>query len=235
MTTDERRRYSRQIAIDEIGQAGQENLGKARIGIVGCGALGSMVAMQLAGAGVGELVIGDFDTVDISNLQRQFFFTTSEAGLPKCEIIARRVRDLNPYVTASVRNAFITRENILSHFEGCAFLVDATDNPESKAMVEEAAGRLDIGCTIGGVADFRGQVMTLFPGRSVSFTELFNNPASGSFLPCSLGGVAGPAAAFCASVQAAEAIKAVGLAATPHASTLFTFDLLENKFEVFTL
>ena len=74
METEVKCRYSRQIAVKEVGIVGQESLLRSKVAIVGCGALGSMVAMQLAGAGVGRLCIADFDTVDVSNLQRQFFF-----------------------------------------------------------------------------------------------------------------------------------------------------------------
>ena len=73
MDADIRQRYSRQIAMDEIGEEGQCRMLRSKVIIVGCGALGSMVAMQLAGAGIGRLMIADFDTGDISNLQRQFF------------------------------------------------------------------------------------------------------------------------------------------------------------------
>lgn len=74
MDFNEKRRYSRQIAVEGIGETGQEKLLAAKVIIIGCGALGSMVAMQLAGAGIGNITIVDFDTIDVSNLQRQFFF-----------------------------------------------------------------------------------------------------------------------------------------------------------------
>ena len=80
MNAEEHIRYSRLIAIENIGREGVEKLNNATVLVVGCGALGSMAAMQLAASGVGRIRIVDFDTIDLSNLQRQFFFTSDETG-----------------------------------------------------------------------------------------------------------------------------------------------------------
>lgn len=79
-------RYQRQQQLPEIGAGGQKLLGASRVVIVGCGALGSVVAMYLAGAGVGEIVIADFDTLDVSNLHRQVFYAEADTGKPKVEL-----------------------------------------------------------------------------------------------------------------------------------------------------
>ena len=225
-------RYSRQIAIEEIGVEGQLKLRDAKIGIIGCGALGSMVSMQLAGAGVGKIKIADYDTVDITNLQRQFFFSTDEAGKSKAEIMARQMKQLNPEITVEVTKSMIHNTNGEDFIADCDFIIDATDNPSSKILIDNLCSKNGIPCCIGGVAGFHGQVTTLIsPGER--FSILFPESEEGGFMPCSLGGVIGPAAALCASIQSSETIKYIVEIGELLKNRLFTFDLLNNNFRVF--
>lgn len=230
LTPAQRLRYSRQIRIEEIGDEGQQRLIASKVLIVGCGALGSMVAMQLAGAGVGCLAIADFDNVDISNLQRQFFFTTEESGKSKAEVLADRIRGLNPEIKVVVLREMMTRAKAGQLFGDYDFIVDATDNPESKKMIGEVSSKLGKPCCIGGVNGFSGQVMVFQPGDS-RFEEYFGESSADGVLPCSVGGVLGPTAALCASLQAMEVIKyLVGENPKKH---LIYFNLLDSVFRVF--
>lgn len=230
------RRFARQIAIPEIGEEGQRRLGEASVLIVGCGALGSMVAMQLAGAGVGHIRIADFDTVDISNLQRQLFFTDAEAGQPKAGLLARRMRELNPEVSVEVCREMATRRNIDSLMKGVDMAVDATDNAESMLLVDAASQQHSIPCTLAGIREFTGQVTTCLPG-GVRYAEIFPGAASagGSMMPFQTIGVAGPAAAVAASIQAAETIKYITKSGSLLGGRLLLFDLLEMRFSVISL
>ena len=233
MTQEQSIRYSRQTAIPEIGKEGQERLLKSKVFIVGSGALGSMVAMQLAGAGIGVLGIADYDTIDISNLQRQFFFTTAEAGESKVEVLKKRILELNPTTIINEFNEMVTPSKGSRLFADYDIIVDGTDNPDSKRMIGEICKEIGKPCIIGGVSNFHGQVMTVLPGDS-KFEEYFGNVGAEGFLPCSLGGVIGPAAALCASIQAAEVIKYLSGISEEKTSKLFTFDLLNNTFRNFT-
>lgn len=227
-------RYGRQIAVKEIGKEGQLKLLQARVLVIGCGALGSMVAMQLSGAGVGEIDIADFDNVDISNLQRQFFFKTEEAGLSKALITKNRIEALNPDIKIREFNEMITFRKAREIFPKYDFIVDATDNPDSKRMTGEVSKEKDKPCCIGGVRDFGGQVMTLLPSTP-RFEDYFGNASAEGILPCSLGGVMGPAAALCASLQASEVIKYLTGAGQLLNGKILLFDLLKNDFKVFLL
>lgn len=227
-------RYSRQIAVAEIGRKGQEKLSASKVLVIGCGALGSMVGMQLSGAGVGIIGICDFDTIDISNLQRQFFFTTDESGKPKAEVLAKRILTLNPDIQVRIHSGMITSSKAEVIFEDYDFIVDATDNPDSKKMTGKVSRGKGKPCCIGGVRDFSGQVMTLLPDDP-RFEDYFGITEADGFLPCSLGGVMGPAAALCASVQASETIKFIAGAGSLLSGRLFLFNLLNNSFRVFQL
>ena len=228
---EERLRYARQIAIPNIGREGQEKLLSSRVLVIGCGALGSMVSMELAGAGIGVIGIADFDNIDISNLQRQFFFKTSEAGESKVEKTGERIKELNPDIKVKLYREIVNRKNAANIFSDYDFIVDATDNPESKRLTGEVSAALGKACCIGGVRNFEGQVMT-FLREDARFEEYFGDVADMGFLPCSLGGVIGPAAVVCASLQASEVIKYLSGIGELLSGSIIYFNLLNNSFRV---
>lgn len=227
-------RYARQIAVPEIGKTGQEKLKQSKVLIIGCGALGSMVAMQLAGAGVGTIGIADFDNIDVSNLQRQFFFTENEVGESKVENLCKKIKSLNSHVKVVAYSSLISKNKANELFELYDFIVDATDNPDSKKMIGEISLKYGKGCCVAGVRNFEGQVLTLCPG-DYRFEEYFGAQVADGFLPCSLGGVMGPVAAFCASVQSMETIKYLTGSGSLLSGKLFLFNLLNNSFRIFSL
>ena len=231
LSEDLKLRYARQIAVPEIGKEGQEKLCNAKILIIGCGALGSMIAMQLSGAGIGEIGLADYDTVDISNLQRQFFFKTDEAGISKVELIAKRIEEINPNVKVKKYSHLVTRKIAEEIFPLYDFIIDATDNPESKRMTGIISKEKEKACCIGGVRDFNGQVMTFLPSEP-RFEDYFGEVTTDSILPCSLGGVMGPAAVLCATVQASETIKFVTGTGDLLNRKLLVFNLLNNRFQL---
>lgn len=227
-------RYVRQMAVHEIGKEGQLKLLESSVLIIGCGALGSMVAMQLAGAGIGRLGIADYDTIEISNLQRQFFFQTKEAGKLKVDVLSQRISLLNPEIKIEGYNCLIKQKFAEEIFNNYDFIVDATDNPDSKKMTGETSLKVLKGCCIAGVSEFKGQVMTFLP-KDPRFEEYFGNSSADGFLPCSLNGVFGPAAAFAASIQTSETIKYIAGMGELLSGKIFLFDLLKNSFQIFTL
>ena len=185
-------RYARQQQLPEIGAEGQRLLRAARVLVLGCGALGSLAAMYLAGAGVGELVIADFDCVDITNLHRQLFYTEAEAGRSKARLLADRIAALNSEVKVTVVAEFVRPERMSELAAAVDLVVEAADNPDTKTMVSDACQALCRPCVIGGVEGWRGQVLTCLPG-SPNYRAVFGAGADAGFTPCSLGGVAGPA------------------------------------------
>lgn len=226
-------RYSRQISLPEIGLDGQIKLKDSKVLIIGCGALGAMVGMQLAGAGVGKIGIVDYDTVDISNLQRQFFFKEKDSGKSKVSLIKRSIKELNSGIEVEAYDFLFTYHSgrMFSEYD---FIVDATDNPDSKRMIGQLSQEENKPCTIGGVMGFCGQVMTFLP-EEPRFEAYFGNVDSQSFMPCSIGGVLGPTAALCASIQASEVIKYLTGSGKLLTGRVFIFNLLSDSFSVFEL
>ncbi len=217
-------RYSRQTQLPEIGVRGQLALGAARVAVIGCGALGSLVAMYLAGAGIGKIIIADFDTVDISNLHRQLFFTENECGKPKVSLLRKRMEALNRQIKVTELQELVRPELLHTIAPLCEVVIDATDNPESKRMVSEVCREIGKPCIIGGVDGWRGQVMTCVPGGTY-YNDVFPAEESDGFTPCRLGGVVGPVAGMVASLQATEAIKLI-TGCSSEGGELFLLDTL---------
>ncbi len=181
-------------------------LSRARVLVIGAGALGSIAASYLCAAGVGGITVADFDTIDISNLQRQIMYQTADAGSRKCEILTERLRQLNPEVNVTPLRQLIRRDEAAELFPGFDFIIDGTDNPETKFTVSRICHELGKPCTIGGVEAMHGQIATYIPG-STPFFEIVGEAISGGMTPCAAAGVLGPAAGVVASLLAAEAIK----------------------------
>lgn len=224
-------RYLPQSRLPEIGKEGQERLAKARVLIVGCGALGAPVAMYLAGAGVGKLVIADFDNVELSNLHRQVFYSETELGLNKAERLKRRIEALNSDVSVETWTALVSRKILETKGTEFDAIADCADNPSSTYMLDEFCRGNGIPLSIAGVSDWRAQVFTALPG-SLSYGDIIPKPAyEGGILPCSVTGILGPVAAFAASLQAAEIIKILTRNAG-NGSKLITANLLTGQFSV---
>src|SRR5207248_7797382 len=134
-------RYSRQVLFAGIGEAGQKALLSAQVAIVGCGATGSALASLLARAGVGTLRIIDRDYVEPSNLQRQILFDEADAAesLPKAVAAARKISAFNSEIQVEAKVADLTPENIEALLEGSNLILDATDNFETRYLINDFA------------------------------------------------------------------------------------------------
>lgn len=231
-------RYSRNIKC--IGAEGQKCLSDSSVFIIGCGALGGQTGMLLAAAGVGRIGIADFDTVDITNLQRQLFFTEADTGKKKAEKLASRMRAINSEIRIDAYDRIIRltdAEILLSDYD---YIIDATDNSTSKYMTDKICAGLGRPGNIGGVSGWKGQIMTLTGSGedtgAITFASVFPPPEDDSeMLPCEVTGVVGPAASAVASIQAAEAIKELIRTEGSSASRLITIDLMTMQFNTFEL
>lgn len=209
LTPDEKRRYSRNIMLPEIGPDGQKKLLRSKVLVVGCGALGSVAALYLAGSGVGEIGLVDFDTVDLSNLQRQLPYRFSDVGRPKADVLAESVECLNPAIKVKATNGLLTKKNACKLIGDYDIVVEGSDNPDTKYLVAEECRKSSVPCVIGGISGVSGQVLTFVPGHA-SYCDVFPEAApTGSFTPCALGGVLGPLPGIIGSIQAAEVIKLI--------------------------
>lgn len=226
-------RYIPQIRLDEIGEQGQSRLSGSRILIVGCGALGSPMAMYLAGAGVGHITIADFDNVETSNLHRQVFYTEKEVGLGKAELLGKRMRELNSEISIQVADHLVTKKWLESRQEKFDLIADAADNPATTYMLDAFCAENGIPLSTAGVSEWKAQIFFYLPG-STRYSDVFERPSEGSgILPCSIAGITGPLASFAASIQSIDIIKHLAGVEASRSSRLISADLLNNRIEVF--
>lgn len=203
-------RYSRQILFDEIGEAGQRNLLNARVALIGCGALGTVLASTLVRAGVGHLRLCDRDFIERDNLQRQILFDEDDiaAGLPKAEAAARKLRRINSEVEIESIVADVTHANIERLTRDADLLLDGTDNFETRYLMNDLAVKTARPWVYGAVIGASGLCMTILPNDTPCLRCVFPEAPPAEMNPtCDTAGVLGPAVNWVASLQAMEAMK----------------------------
>ncbi len=164
LSDEELDRYARHIVLPQIGGGGQLKLKAARIAIVGAGGIGAGAIPALAGAGVGHLTIVDDDRVELSNLQRQPLYVSSQVGERKADLAARFVGKRNPHVECRTVADRIETDNADAILDGHDLILDGTDNFATRLLVSDAAVRLGIPLVSAAAQQFQGQV-ALFRGR----------------------------------------------------------------------
>lgn len=232
LSTEQSRRYSRNISLPDIGENGQQLLLDSSIAVIGCGALGSTAATYLAASGTGRILLADFDTVDVCNLQRQVMFTTADAGSGKADTLRDRLTALNPDIRIDVHNGLVNEETAMRLFSSYGFVLDCSDNPSTKYMTARVCRQLGIPCTIAGVQAYHAQISTYEPGYA-SFDDIFPEGAESGMTPCSTGGIFGPLTGIVGCIQAAEAIKTITHAGKNLAGKLMTIDSSSWDINVF--
>ncbi len=229
LSDQERKRYSRQIVLDEIGETGQLKLKTGRVLVVGTGGLGSAVLYYLAAAGIGTLGVVDSDTVDLSNLQRQILHSTEDLGQPKTVSAGEKLTRLNPDINIITVRDRLTAENAAEIIGGYHAVVDATDNFPARFIMNEACVRMGKPFIHGGILGFYGQTMTVLPGRGPCYNCVFRHSPPPEAVPPAPG-VLGAVAGTIGTIQAAEAVKILLGAGRLLVGRLLTYNALEASF-----
>ncbi len=236
MNEEQLERYSRHILLQDVGIEGQEKILESKVLIIGAGGLGSPIAMYLAAAGVGTIGIADFDLVDLSNLQRQVIHFTKDIGRPKAESAEEKMKSINPDITVKPYNEWLDSSNIMEIISSYDFVVDGTDNFESKFIINDACVFGKKPFSHGGILRFKGQTMTVNPGETACYRCVFNAPPPPEELAsCSRAGVLGAIAGMLGTIQAAETLKFITGAGELLYNQLLTFDALKMNFRKISL
>ncbi len=207
MTDEELLRYSRQILLPEFDIVGQECLGQSRALIVGLGGLGSAAAMYLAAAGVGRLILVDFDTVDLSNLQRQIVHRTADIGRLKVESARDTLRALNPLVEVVAVPKALDDTELLERVRQADVVVDASDNLPTRLAINAACVRAGVPLVSGAAIRLEGQVLVWRPGGEGACYRCLYRDAGMNPETCAQTGVLAPVVGVIGGIQAVEAIK----------------------------
>ena len=233
LSSDKAKRYARHYVLKEIGISGQERLLTSRVLVIGAGGLGSAAALYLAAAGVGTIGLGDYDQVDLSNLQRQIIHRMDSVGQDKTASAERAIRELNPDVQVICHNERMTVDNIQSVMEGYDFVLDCTDRFETKFLINDACVLARKPYCHAGVVRFEGQVMTYVPGKGPCLRCLLGGvPSPEEAAACAQVGVLGAMVGVIGSVQALEAVKYLLGIGESLVGKVFRFDGLNMKTRV---
>jgi adenylyltransferase/sulfurtransferase len=230
-------RYARQVLLPQIGPQGQERLRAARVALVGCGALGTVIADGLARAGVGYLRLIDRDVVELHNLQRQVLFDEEDvaASLPKAVAAAGKLARINSQVRVEPVVADLTPRNAERLLDGVDLVVDGTDNFETRYLVNDVCVKHRRPWVYGAVVATYGMTTTFLPSRTVCFRcMLAKKPAPGTTPTCDTVGVLGPAVNVIASLEVVQALKVLIGQMEPEPPLVFV-DVWEGVWEVLML
>jgi adenylyltransferase/sulfurtransferase len=208
MNDEQLLRYSRQIMLPQIDIEGQEKLLAATVLIVGLGGLGSPVALYLAAAGVGHLVLADHDTVDLSNLQRQIVHHNESVGTLKVESAAAAIRALNPEIGTTLISEKLAGDALRNTIDRVDLVLDGTDNFTARYAINDACFAARKPLVSGAAIRMEGQVAVFDPRvvDSPCYRCLYPE-GNDQALNCSENGVAAPLVGIIGSVQAMEAWK----------------------------
>lgn len=203
-------RYSRQIMLPQVGEAGQEKLARARIMIIGLGGLGSPVALYLAAAGVGEIHLVDGDRVEISNLQRQILYKTNHRDKDKAQVAAQQLTAANPEIRLHAHVRMADEPWLRGQLPSIDLVLDCTDNLAIRHIVNRVCRELRRPAIMASVRGFSGQLVSFdfSSDPSPCYACLFPPQESEEAVEnCSTAGVMGPALGVVGSMQALEAIR----------------------------
>jgi len=227
-------RYSRHLALREIGVHGQEKLKAAKVLIVGAGGLGSPGALYLAASGVGTIGVIDNDRVDVSNLQRQVLYDTHSVGRLKAEVAAERLLALNPQIELVAHAVELRAANVRDVFSHYDVVLDGTDRFTTRYLSNDACVILRKPLVSAAIHRFEGQAMTYVPDRAPCYRCLFPEPPEDGLVPnCAEAGVLGVLPGVMGTIQATEAIKVLIGIGEPLLGRLLTYDALSMRFEEF--
>ncbi|MFC5302063.1 molybdopterin-synthase adenylyltransferase MoeB [Azospira restricta] len=240
LSRDERERYSRHLAIPEVGEAGQAKLLASRVLLVGAGGLGCPAALYLAAAGVGTLGLVDDDRVDRSNLQRQVLHGDGRVGQLKVDSARASLAALNPAVRIDTWAERLTRDNVERIFAGYDVIVDGSDNFPTRYLVNDACVRLGLPNVHGSVYRFEGQVSVFWPAygkrRGPCYRCLYPAPPPPELAPsCAEAGVLGVLPGVVGLLEAVETIKLLLDLGDPLVGRLLCYDALAGRFSEYAL
>ena len=181
--------YSRQITLPEVGEKGQEELEDTGILVVGMGGLGCPVAQYLISSGIGYLTIIDPDKVELSNLSRQPLYTSDDVGEYKVKAAKTYLSKLNPNAVINELPEALTKENALTIASSHDFVIDCTDNIDSRYILSDICQSIEKPLIHGGIRAFEGNVGVFLPGSGYYRALYPNPPAPESVEDCSTTGV----------------------------------------------
>nr|WP_298990085.1 HesA/MoeB/ThiF family protein [uncultured Polaribacter sp.] len=230
---DKNQLFKRQITLSEIGEEGQQKLQNTSVLVVGCGGLGSPIAVYLASSGLGKIHLVDFDTVDETNLHRQVFYALDDVGKPKAEVLSNFIKKRAPFTEVSFTNKPITKDNVFELINGVDIVVDGTDSLPTKYLLNDACVIKSKPLVYGSLYKFDGYVATFNVlqkegNYSTNLRDAF--PEMATDIPnCSTTGTLNAIVGMIATAQVNEVLKLITGIGKPIINELLIYNALQNK------
>ena len=231
MEDQELLRYSKQIMLPQVDVEGQQKIMDATVIIVGMGGLGSPTALYLAAAGVGHLIIADFDQVELSNLQRQIIHQTKDIGDDKVNSAKNKLTELNPNIKITIANELIHTGNLPDLIKGVDIVLDGTDNFESRFEINQICVEHQKPLVSAAVVRFEGQVSVFkgYENDQPCYQCLYSVEGEDNE-SCIDNGVLAPVAGLVGTIQALQAIKVILQLGDQLCGSLLLIDALDLSF-----
>ena len=224
--------FKRQTTLQEIGEVGQQKLQNATVLVVGCGGLGSPIAVYLASSGIGKIHLVDFDTVDISNLHRQVFYSLEDVGQPKAAVLSEFIKKRAPFTKVTFSNKPVTKDNVFKLIENVDIVVDGTDSLPTKYLLNDACVLKNKPLVYGSLYKFDGYVATFNVlqkdgGYSANLRDAF--PEMATDIPnCEEAGTLNSIVGMIATQQVNEVLKLITGIGKPLTNQLLIYNSLQN-------
>ena len=224
--------FKRQITLSEIGEAGQQKLQEAKILVVGCGGLGSPISVYLASSGIGKLHLIDFDTVDISNLHRQVFYSLKDIGKFKSECLSNFIQQRAPFTEVSFSSEAITKENAIELISEYDVIIDGTDSLPTKYLLNDVCVILEKPLVYGSLYKFDGYVSAFNLKQedgsfSANLRDAFPDMNT-TTANCEEAGTLNAIVGMIATAQVNEVLKIITGIGKPLTNELLIYNVLQN-------
>lgn len=225
--------FKRQITLSEIGEDGQQKLQDAKVLVVGCGGLGSPIAVYLATSGVGKLHLVDFDTVDITNLHRQVFYSLNDVGRFKSQVLSEFIAKRALFTEVSYTKEPLTKANVMHIITGYDIIVDGTDSLPTKYLLNDACVLMEKPLVYGSLYKFDGYVSVFNRklengGYSANLRDAF--PVMNTDIPnCEEAGTLNAIVGMIATAQVNEVLKMITGIGKPLQNELLIYNALQNS------
>jgi molybdopterin-synthase adenylyltransferase len=231
MNQNQRDRYARQIRLPQIGEQGQQKIIDSSALIVGMGGLGSPAAMYLAAAGIGKLVITDYDRVEISNLQRQIIHLDRSVGENKVDSAQAMIKALNPECEVETISYQLDDDELKSTIEAVDIVLDCTDNFPTRFEVNRYCVATETPLVSGAAIRLEGQIMNYQPGvqgpcYQCLYTQVYENAET-----CEMEGVLGPVVGVIGTMQALQTLLILTAQGEPMIGRLLLFDAASMEWQ----
>ncbi len=228
-------RYSRFVVLRDVGPKGFQKIRNAKVAVIGIGGLGSISSTKLVTLGIGSLRMIDPDTVDATNLQRQFLYREKDVGNPKVHLAARRLQPLNPNVKIEPIKQRLTADTVDELIKGVEVVVDGLDRFAPRYLLNQACCRQGIPYVFAGALGATGNISTILPGKTACLECIYGGVDDAQQPTCETIGVYPTLLGVVANIQVHEALHLI-LGLPPRlAGHILFIDLNELRFDQFPI